>query len=606
MMARTRLLLPLFFAAFTTLSLVAQDAGVPEAKAPREGTLLEALPSGALAFAETAGLAELIASIKGSASYQTLLASEQFKAIQATEKFERFQDGVSLAEFVLRMDLWEAGEKLLGGRAGLALYPGKDSEKPDLVFLLRPDPKAWSKQRIWTDPLLGLAAKRVERKRFSWGLKVYQAKGEGESPAFFALHKHWVAFSNNPKLLEKTISLQIDDPKERTRRKLKKTEALASDAAFEKMAKRTGDDHLARILVDTKTISEATGGRLGLPEKMDNPLVSLVAGGILEMAAKSSVGTVTVDTDESGFVFEASFDGDPRKLGERFQVFFSDHPQSGTTALPEVPGLIGGFSIYRDIATWYKGRDELLVESALPGFDKFEAGVGNLLPGKDIGEDVLPLLGNNVTFVSALQSYGHLKGEPGVKLPAFAFIIDLDQAEEATDIFQLFFQTLLSVLNFEAGKQNRQPWLIDIKMHGEVKVTTARYLENPKGDDLPVVFNFLPASARVGNKYIVSSSLELCENLIDAVAKPESRKRLNQNLHFEVRFEALAAILAANTDQFEAQRVGEGRTVKQAKADVALFLTLLRGLDSFSISTSADEEGFKFRVRGNLNKAKAP
>ena len=87
-MARTRFLLPLFFAAFTTLSLVAQDAGVPEAKAPREGTLLEALPSGALAFAETAGLAELIASIKGSASYQTLLASEQFKAIQATEKLQ--------------------------------------------------------------------------------------------------------------------------------------------------------------------------------------------------------------------------------------------------------------------------------------------------------------------------------------------------------------------------------------------------------------------------------------------------------------------------------------------------------------------------------------
>jgi hypothetical protein len=354
-------------------------------------------------------------------------------------------------------------------------------------------------------------------------------------------------------------------------------------------------------LVDTKTISKAVGGRLGLPEKMDNALVSLVAGGILEMAAQSNYGTITVDTDEDGLVLEAGFDGDPGKLDERFQVFFSDHPNSGTPALPEVPGLIGGFSIYRDIATWYKGRDEFLVESALPGFDKFEAGVGNLLPGKDIGEDVLPLIGNNITFVSALQSYDHLKGEPGIKLPGFAFIIELEEAEQATDIFQLFFQTLLSVLNFEAGKQNRQPWLIDVKIYEEIKITTARYLENPKGEDLSIVFNFLPASARVGNKYIVSSSLELCEQLVDALTKPESDQRLDENLHFEVRLQPLAHILAANSDHFEAQRVSEGRTAKQAKADISLFLTIMRGLGAFSISTSTDQDGFKFRVTGSLN-----
>lgn len=604
MIARPRILIPLLLAAFAQLS-TAQEAAVPEVKPPVDGHLLGALPAGAIAFAETSGLDELITSLKTAPIYQTLVESDQFKEMQATEEYEKFQDGLGLAEFILRMDLWEAGEKIFGGRTGLALYPKKDSEQPDVVFLLRPaDTSAWAKQRIWTDPLLGLAAKRVDRKRFSWGLKVYEVKGDGDTPVFFALHKDWVAFSTNGKLLENTVSLQVLDPKERARRKLKKAESLAGDAAFQSMAEMVGDDHLARIMVDTKTISKGTGGRLGLPKKMDNPLLSLVAGGILEMAANSKFGTVTIDTDESGFVLEAGFDGDPSKLDERFQVFFSDHPKSGTSALPEVPGLIGGFTFYRDIATWYRSRDELLVEEVLPEFDKFEAGVGNLLPGKDIGEDVLPLLGKNVTFVSALQDYDHVEGEPGVKLPGFAFIVELEEAEEATDIFQLFFQTLLSVLNFEAGKQNRQPWLIDVKMHDEIKVTTARYLENPKGKDLPIVFNFLPASARVGNKYIVSSSLQLCEQLIDAVSKPATSERFKENMHFEVRFNPLATILSANAEHFEAQRVSEGRTAKQAKADVSLFLTVLRGLDSFSTSSSADKDGFKFRVKGSLNQDK--
>ena len=72
-------------------------------------------------------------------------------------------------------------------------------------------------------------------------------------------------------------------------------------------------------------------------------------------------------------------------------------------------------------------------------------------------------------------------------------------------------------------------------------------------------------------------------------------------MHFEVRFGPLAKILSANSDHFEAQRVSEGRTVKQAKADVALFLSVMKGLDSFSTSSLVDKDGFKFRVEGALN-----
>lgn len=567
--------------------------------------LLDAVPSGAIAFAETSGLGSLISAVKTSPIFQTLMESEQFQEMEATKEYQDFQNGVKLAEFMLRTELWEAGDKLFGGRVGLALYPGEDGSKGDFVFLLRPaDPGVWAKQRIWTDPLLWFAADRIDEKRYNLGLKAYRLQGDDGPPVFFVLHDEWMAVSSQQALLEKTISLQITNPGERLRRRLQQARPLAKDKAFESMARKVGDGHLARLLVDVQAISKAAGGRLGLPEKMDNPVGSLLLGGMLEMAAHSTEGTITIDTEDHGFALEVGFDGDPGKLDEQFQVFFSDPPKTGTQSLPEVPGLIGGFTFYRDLATWYRSRNELLIEAVLPEFDKFETGIGNLLPGKDMGEDVLPLLGHNMTFVSALQDYDHLGDEPGVKLPAFALIVDLKEADQATDIFQLFFQTFLSVLNFDAANQARQPWLIDLKMHNEVKVTTARYLENPEGKDLPIVFNFLPASARVGDKYIISSSLQLCEQLIDFYLQPESGKRRAENLNFEVRFGPLAKILAANSEHFEAQRVSEGRTVKQARADVALFLSILKGLDSFSTTTLANQEGFKLRVKGAFNQEK--
>lgn len=572
---------------------------VPDAKPPVDKPLLGSLPSGALAFAETSGLGEVIVALKESQLWKTVTESEQYKEFQTSEQGEQVEDGTGLAEFMFRMDLWEASEKLLGGRAAVALYPKKDSKEPDIAFLLRPaSPATWFAQRIWTDPLLGLTTKRYDRKRFSWGLKVYQPKNGGGP--MIALHKHWIAVATNADLLEKTISLQITEPKERKRRELVDAKPLAEDPEFIKMSEHIGADHLARALVDLKSLSKMNGGRFGLPKKLDNPLASLLGGGVVELAAGSNYGTITLNTEGAGFVLEAGFDGDPRKLGKQYQVFFSDAPKSGIQALPEVPGLIGGFTAYRDFATWYRSRDELMAEAVLPEFDKFEAGLGNLLPGKDVGEDVLPLLGENITFVSALQSYDHLKGAPGVKLPGFAAIIDLNEAQEAGDIFQLFFQTLLSVLNFEAGEQGRQPWLIDVKMHGDIKISTARYLENPKGERLPIVFNFLPAAARVGDKYIVSSSLQLCEQLVEALQKPPG-KVIDSNLLFEVRFDPLAQILEANAEHFIAQRVGEGRTAKQAEADVTLALTLIRGLKSLSASTSAGETGFKLKITGNFN-----
>ncbi|MGI9243950.1 MAG: hypothetical protein ACR2RV_24350 [Verrucomicrobiales bacterium] len=605
--------------------LLLTDGGADASGDPGLETLGRSLPSGAFAYAETSGFAELIRGARGSDLYQAIMASESTRDFIESEESKDLRTGIGLAQFIMRMDLWEAGEKLLGGRAAFALYPGAEEqgepdrqEEPDeadnqeeqeeqeeqgeegeqgeqdgseILGVIEPaDPSAWAKQRIWTDSLLMISARRILRALAPPGVKIYQTKGAEPERRFLALHREWVMFASDQKLLQRAIALRGAEPV---------GDSLGTSGAdLERLAERLPGEHLARAFVDTAFLSAAGGGRLGLPEKMDNPMGSLLFGGVLEIAAHSELACLALDFEGGEFSLEVSLDGDPSELDQRYEVFFAGGRPS--RPIPQIPGLIGGVTLHRDLATWYRSRDDLLQAQVLPGFDKFETGIGNILPGKDIGEDVVPLIGRNFTLLSALQDYEHLDGEPGVKLPGFAIIFDLAGPDPGAgaDMFQLFFQTFLSVLNLQAAEQDRQPWLIAVEPHGGTPITYARYFERPAGEQLPVVFNFRPAAARVGDQYVICSSLGMCRDLVDCLGQPAAVA--SNDIHAHLDFAPLAAVLELNRQHLIAGRLNEGRDTKHAAEDIEHLFLALEQLGSLSSTGKVDENGFTLTVRGKL------
>lgn len=580
----------------------AGEPGGPGGGGVREVPLSGSIPAGAFAYAETSGIGELIRGARGSELYRAIMSSDSTQEFAASEESKGLRTGIGLARFIMRMDLWEAGEKLLGGRAAIAFYPGAepdaadtadagDQRKPDVLVSIEPaDPAAWAKQRFWTDSLLLLGAKRVRRAEAPPGIKIYETRGKARERRHLALHREWVMFASNPQLLERAIALRKVQPEGES------LSARGSDLA--QLVERMPGEHLARAFVDTELLSAAAGGRLGLPEKMDNPMGSLLFGGMLEIAAQSELACLALDFDGGEFALKISLDGDPAELDPRYQVFFAGGRAS--RPIPQIPGLIGGVTLHRDLATWYRSRDDLLQAQVLPGFDKFETGIGNILPGKDIGEDVVPLIGNNFTLVSALQDYDHLDGEPGVKLPGFAIIFDLAGPDPGAgaDMFQLFFQTFLSVLNLQAAEQERQPWLIAVESHGTTPITYARYFEKPSGEQLPVVFNFLPAAACVGDQYVISSSLGMCKDLVDCLQRATPDESCDSGTQLE--FATLAAALELNRQHLVASRLNEGRDTRHAVEDIEHLFLALGHLGSLGSTITTDENGFTLTVRGNL------
>lgn len=546
------------------------------------GTLAKVMPEGAIAFAEVTDLAPVIERIQKSSYLKMVLESPQFKQAKKSKQYRKADAVRVVVETQLGADLWTLSKKLLGQRVAAALYLTPGKEEPDVVAVTRAaSPQALREIYGRIKPLLVLAEDGIDVSKSLDGTEVISF----DDKAFVAIREDRVLVSSSRKLLDGAAELA----------KGKGKASLAGAENFKSMRKQMGSDHLLGVYVDTARINEIAGGRFA-PRKLDEPMASLLFGGIVEMAVRSPYAGLTLDAKD-GIVLTAGVASDPETLDAAHRPFFSEASGPGTPPIPRPEGAIGGLTIFRDFTGWYRNREHLLEARTLPGFDEFESGLGNLLPGKDFSEDVLPLIGSRLTFVSAAQDYSHLDGKPGAQLPGFALIVELAKPQEAADVLTLFFQTLSAILNIQAGQQGRQPWVMSSESHNGVQISYGRYLKKPSGDRLPFVFNFMPASARVGDRFIVSTSLGLCRGLVDELKKPASGGgRANRNFDFQLSVDPLADIIEANGEFFEAQAIQSGKTRKDAAKQLDAVLQIVRSFERVGLSTSVKPDGFQLEL----------
>lgn len=572
------------FVLMSRMLVVASLIVLPTLAYGESKSLANSVPAGAIAFGEISGLKTVIQRIQDSDFRQQILASPQYKAFAATPQHAKMQAGKKLIEGQIGMDLWAAGKNLLGGRIAVAVYPKPGRKQPDAVAIVRAtEPGAIKKLYERLQPFLTLAG--VETTETIGDVQVYALNGQ----VFAGVADDWVAAATTKELLTNTVNLLTTDS----------GKSLASAEAYQSMGRQMGSDHLFHGFVNLGMIRQFAA-RLGLPQKSDNPIGSLLASGIMELAVRSSFFGITLDVNDNGFALTTGIEGDIKGLGKTYESFFSDATSDGAPRLPQVRGLMGGFSIHRNFADWYRHREDLIQDRVLPGFDKFESGLANIMPGKDFGVDVLPLFGSNISFLAAPQSYDHLEGKPGVQLPGFAMIIELADAG-GYEIAQLFFQTLVTITNLEAGKQGRQPWVMSSETHDGTQIAYAKFLKKPKGDRLPIVFNFVPASARVGNKFVLTSSISLCRQIVEELKKPAIPEGRNRNLNLEVHFGPIADMLTTNREFFAAREIQKGKSPEQVNAEFDVGLKLIRSLNWLRLSSSVKSNSFQAQLEGQWN-----
>ena len=595
---RSALMFRLVLALFGVWAMSLSEAAMFAAEADSGGSLVRYLPAGALGTVEVAGLAPIIERIEKSEALKQYLDSPLYDDALKLDPVRQALAGKAIAEAQLGMSLWQAAKTYFGDRIALGVYAPSNGGQPDGVLIVQVK-EAGDLTRLIEKlaPLIALAGRDVKLSDREGGGKLITLKDGNE----VVVKNRWVVASKNRDLLAQTLTNLAES----------KDSGLANEAAWKTMASQMGARHEIQVCVNLARIKELSGQARFIPEKLDNPVVSLLYGGLVELANTSPYVGTTLDLRDDGFSLQSAVAGKASDVDEAHRAMLVNPDKPLLPFVPNVPGRLGAISLSRDFVTWYKARERLLEAKLLPEFDKFETGIATFLPGKDFAEDVLPLLTGRMAFVSAQQDFSNLDGQPGVQLPAFGLVVELAKPQEGADLFNLVTQTLLTLGNFQAAQEKRQPWVQTSESYRDVQINFARFLQRPKGDQLPTAYNFQPASALVGNRFIFSSTLGMCRQLVDALtgeaasAKDTAPTRTGSatgaalpNFVQELNPSVGADLLEANAAVIHAKSIQGGKTAEQSARELDGLCKLLRHLTPIKFDTVQYADHMRLELHG--------
>ncbi len=544
------------------------------------------MPKGAIGYVEFNGLGNKLFQLRDSDSLKTFLATPQYKQLVTNPEFNKVLAGKAMVEGVLGMDLWTAADKLLN-EATLGVYPDNGGElKPLLMFRMQGE-ETLTKVVNMVNALITLADNENVKRQKNGELQIISLN----ESVFLAFQKDWVVVAASPDLLDQAIAGLSG----------RGARSMAEDLVYKKVKNKMPGKHLARGFVNLPAYAKLYNQPLEAPGKMSDGGASFFFHGIIELAAGSPYLGLTLDTDKSGFSLVGAIEGDVNAARQKYGWFLSDPTTPGTRDIPQVPGLMGGITIHRNIGDWYKNREDILEEHLMAGFDAFESEIGNLFPNQDVGEDIMPAIGSTITLMAAKQTFEHFDGEPGIKLPGFALIFDLDKPENG-GLFQLVFQTVVTILNITAAEQglNRAPSVMTAVVHKGTPINTVQFLKKPKDKRLDISYNFMPCATTVNGRFVFCTSLGLCKALVEEMAKPQNKTRVNRNFNFELYPDALAGLAKTNRDTLMAKSIQTGKTAKQANWEFDTLVRLVEGIDIARFSTSVKQDGFQIKFEGKL------
>ena len=555
-------------------------------------SLVNRLPSGVLATVEIAKLGPVINTIENSKELKQYLDSPLYDDALKNDGVRKALAGKAIAEAQLGMSLWQAAKTYLGDRVLLGVYAPSNGRDPDGVLIVQVKEAAdLTKLMEKLTPLIAFAGRDVKVSDRDGGGKLITLKDGNE----LVVKDRWIVASKNSDLLSETLANLTES----------KSSGVESEAAWKTMSQLMGDGHGAQVCVNLTRIKELTGQTRLIPAKLDNPVVSLLYGGLLELANSSPYVGGTLDLNKNGFSLQAALSGKASDVDEAHRALLVDPAKPSLPFVPNVPGRLGAISLSRNFVSWYKARELLLEAKLLPEFDKFETGLATFLPGKDFAEDVLPVLTGRIAFVSAPQDFSNLDGKPGVQLPAFGLVVELAKPQEGADLFNVVTQTLLAIVNINAGQEKRQPWVQTSESYHNVQINFARFLQRPKGDQLPTAYNFQPASALVGDRFIFSSTLGLCRQLIDALNESTSTSKGSSgpatalpNFVQELNPAIGADLLEANAAVIHAKSIQGGKTAEQSARELDFLCNLLRHLTTIKFDTVQHADHIRLELHG--------
>jgi hypothetical protein len=552
---------------------------------------LRLLPDQADAFLKVENPAQLLDAVH----YYEIL--EQLQALSAVrETFDstntrRFQQLLAHFEKQLGLTRAEMLDQLAGGGAVLGLKFGKNPA-PALLILQGKDEKLQNKFfRLVVEIAeaeLARQEKKPPTKHRHRDIEVIQIPGDPD-PAYAAVAGAAIIVSNKEEALKAALALHFGENQK----------SMAQAAHVAEARKLLPANPLAWAYLNFETTLHPALGKAGGPSGFEG------VGGFLDVARRAPFLCAGFYAREEGFLTTLRMPKGREGMPAEMALHLAPPGQAASRPLLEPRGVLFSTSTYFDAAQLFEHRDRLLNDDQRRGLQDADKNFGKILAGGQLGK-VLQQAGPYVRFVAVHQDKRGYKTVPATRLPAFAAVLELREPEA----FGRSAEAILRTVAIGVGTQVRLQ-LVEEK-HGGLTLVGYRFAEDAPvpGDTNNIRFNFSPCFVRVGNQFVVSSTLELGREMIDVLQKEAAApkpKPATATTQIQLYASGGVEVLKAFEDQLFAQRVlAEALSPEEARRQVKTLVDLVGRLGVVRLEFQYEPQEFRLDIVQTPSKRKAP
>jgi|GEM_PF-647350 hypothetical protein len=327
----------------------------------------------------------------------------------------------------------------------------------------------------------------------------------------------------------------------------------------------------------------------------NDPALTIGYGQYLNLLGRTPFVCAGVYRDKAGFLATVRTPCGREDMGADRFLHLPLASAPGSRPLLKPKNVLYSESKYFNIANVWKERAALFNEKQVQQLEQFENKVAPFLVGARLSK-LLMQAGPYYRFVAVHQAGIAYKTTPKISLPAFALVWELREPEALGKSLETI---LRGVALLAGGKADLR--LIEEQYQG-CKLVGYRFPEDRPllGDVYDLRFNFTPCFTRVGDQFVVSSTLDLCRELVDLLRQEGGAPSRGQAA--TTRASLYGAGAAAYLQTFEDLLVtqtalDQAVTPKEAREQIKALVDVLRGVGELALEARFHAKAFQYDVR---------
>jgi hypothetical protein len=355
-------------------------------------------------------------------------------------------------------------------------------------------------------------------------------------------------------------------------------------------------DPLVSFWLNMETVKQSPQAKaLYASPPRDDPGSTVLFGHYLDLLGRSPFVCAAIHRDKEGLVTSIRLPRGREGMGADRLLHIAPPAAPGTRPLLEPKNVLYSESNYFDLANVWKERKRLFNEKQVAAFEKFDNRAFPFLGGVK-PSSLLTRTAPYYRFVAAHRDKNEYKISPKISIPAFALVWELREPEA----FGRSMETILRGVALLTGSQ------VDLKLVEEkykgLNLIGYRFPEEKpiQGDINDLRFNFTPCFTRVGDQFIVSSTVSLCRELVDIVQAEGTSPQRGDSATTRRRFygAGVAEYLRTIEDLLITQStLDRAVSPQEARKEMKAQLEAIRKLGYFSLEPRLTDKAFQYDIR---------